>query len=144
MIQAHVLADQVRTLYRQSHVVLVANCVNTAFVSALAWRTGSHRLLLSWMGLTLLVTAARLWLSWSYQRAAPILADAKRWGRRSAWGSAASGVLWGGASAALLEGAEPSSQLMILFFAGGMCTAAAGGLASYLPAFLAFTVPTLL
>ena len=37
MIQAHVLADQVRTLYRQSFVVLVANCVNTAIVSSLAW-----------------------------------------------------------------------------------------------------------
>jgi signal transduction histidine kinase/CheY-like chemotaxis protein len=144
MSHAHVLADQVRTLYRQSLVVLVANCVNTALVSLLAWGNGHHPLLLGWMGLTLLVVAARLWLLWCYRRAAPSAMDAKRWGRRSAWGSAASGLLWGGASAALLDGAAPSSQLMIIFFAGGMCTAAAGGLASYLPAFLAFTGPTLL
>src|SRR4051794_2210490 len=50
MIQAHVLADQVRTLYRQSPVVLVANCVNTVIVSSLAWASGHHRLLLAWLG----------------------------------------------------------------------------------------------
>jgi len=144
MIHEHVLADQVRTLYRQSRVVLVANCVNTALVSALAWGSGHRRLLLGWMGLTLLVTLARLWLLWSYRHAARTVTDAGRWGRRSAWGSAASGLLWGGASAALLDGAEPSTQLLIIFVAGGMCTAAAGGLASYLPAFVAFTAPTLL
>ena len=96
------------------------------------------------MVLTLLVTGARLWLVRCYRLAAPGAADAKRWGRRSAWGSGASGILWGGASVALLDGADASSQLMIIFFAGGMCTAAAGALASYLPAFVAFTGPTLL
>jgi signal transduction histidine kinase len=144
MIQAHVLADQVRTLYRQSPVVLVANCVNTVIVSSLAWASGHHRLLLAWLGLTLLLTGARQCLVRAYRRAAPGASDAQRWGRRSAWGSAASGMLWGGASAALLDGAEASSQLMIIFLAGGMCTAAAGGLASYLPAFVAFVAPTLL
>ena len=53
--------------------------------------TGHHRLLLGWMGLTLLVTGARLWLVRCYRLAAPGAADAKRWGRRSAWGSGASG-----------------------------------------------------
>ena len=144
MIHEHVLADQVRTLYRQSLVVLIANCINTALESALAWADGHQLLLLGWMGLTLLVTAARLWLLWSYRRATRTVTDAGRWGRRSAWGSAASGLLWGGASLTLLDGSEPSTQLLIIFVAGGMCTAAAGGLASYLPAFVAFTAPTLL
>src|SRR6187549_3602063 len=144
MIHVHVLTEQVRTLYRQSRVVLVANCINTAIVSALTWGSGRHRLLLGWMGLTLLVTAARVWLLRCYQRAAPGVTDARRWGRRSLWGSAASGILWGGASAALLDGAAPSSQLIVIFFLGGMCAAAAGTLASYLPAFVAFTCPALL
>jgi signal transduction histidine kinase/ActR/RegA family two-component response regulator len=144
MIHAYVLADQVRTLYRQTPVVLVTNCVNTVVVSLLSWGGGQQGLLLGWMGLTLLLTAARLWLFWSYRRATRTVTEAKRWGQRWAWGSGTSGLLWGAASAALLQGAGPSAQLTIIFFAGGMCTAAAAGLARYLPAFAAFASPTLL
>jgi two-component system cell cycle sensor histidine kinase/response regulator CckA len=141
MSRAHVLADQVETLYRQTVVVLVANCVNTAIVSALLWKPERRPLLLGWMAVTLLLSAARFRLYWRYQRAAR--ENAQLWGSRFAWASALSGLAWGGASLILLEGSEPIEQLVVIFFAGGMCAAAAGTLASYLPAFVAFAVPAL-
>ncbi|HVZ36961.1 MAG TPA: hypothetical protein VG963_31260, partial [Polyangiaceae bacterium] len=110
MSRAHLLADQVETLYRQTLVVLVANCANTAIVSAVLWKPERRPLLLGWMAVTLLLSVARLRLYWRYQR--PVPESAQLWGSRFAWGSALSGSVWGGSSLVLLEGSEPMEQLV--------------------------------
>jgi signal transduction histidine kinase/CheY-like chemotaxis protein len=143
MIAVQVRAEQVRTLYRQTTPVLLANCVNSVIVSAALWGSASRSFLLGWLLSMFVMSAARALLFRRYRELAPAPADTPCWARRFVAGSATAGVLWGGAAFVLLEGASPASQLLITFVVGGMCAAAAGTLASYLPAFVAFVVPAL-
>ena len=139
-----ILTEQIRTLYRQTEIVLLANCVNAAIVSALLWTSAPRPLLASWLAVTAVVTAARFVLSRAYRRAPQVAGEAGSWGRRFVIGCAASGSLWGGAGFLFLKDATPVSQLIVAFFIGGMCSACAGTLAAYLPAFVAFVAPALL
>jgi signal transduction histidine kinase/ActR/RegA family two-component response regulator len=143
MIAVQVRAEQVRALYRQTAPVLLANCVNAVIVSATLWGSASRSFLLGWVGAMFGMSAARALLFRRYRALAPPPAEADVWARRFLAGSAAAGVLWGGAAFVLLEDASPLSQLLITFVLGGMCAAAAGTLASYLPAFVAFVLPAL-
>jgi signal transduction histidine kinase/CheY-like chemotaxis protein len=143
MSGADIQGEQIRTLYRQTETVLLANCVNALIVSALLWTSTSHALLVGWLAAMGVVSLARLILARRYRRVAPSAVDARAWGSRSVAGSVLSGVLWGSAGYFFLQEAAPVSQLIMAFFVGGMCSAAAGTLAVYLPAFIGFAGPAL-
>jgi signal transduction histidine kinase/ActR/RegA family two-component response regulator len=143
MSGADVVAEQVRTVYRQSRVVLLANCINALIVSALSWGSVPHAWIYAWVGAMAAVTTARTVLSHRYQRTPPPASQARRWGARFVLGSAAAGTLWGIAGLSFIDPGAPMSQLCVMFFVGGMCSAAAGTLAAYLPSFVAFMVPAL-
>jgi signal transduction histidine kinase len=143
MTGADIQGEQIRTLYRQTQTVLIANCVNAAIVSALLWASTSHPLLVGWVAATALLTLSRAVLALRYRRAEPQAGEARAWGASYVLGSALSGALWGAAGFVFLEDASPVSQLLLVFFVGGMCSAAAGTLAAYLPAFVAFIGPAL-
>jgi two-component system cell cycle sensor histidine kinase/response regulator CckA len=143
MSGAEVRAEQVRTLYRQSMPVLVANCINSVIVSAALWEAVPHSLLVLWTTLMGFMALCRAWLARRYQRRAPSPAEAPRWGRRYVVGSATAGVLWGAGGLAVLRSTGPLSELLVIFMVGGMCTAAAGTLAAHFAAFTAFVLPAL-
>jgi signal transduction histidine kinase/ActR/RegA family two-component response regulator len=144
MSGVEVLTEQVRTLYRQTATVLLANIANALIVTALLWETTPHQLLVLWLALMGLMTAGRVALARRYQRSEVTSATARHWAHRFVVGSALSGTLWGGAAFFFLDGAGVISQLLLAFFVGGMCSAAAGTLAAYLPAFVAYGTPALL
>ncbi|HTV24796.1 MAG TPA: ATP-binding protein [Polyangiaceae bacterium] len=139
----NIQSEQIRTLYRQTETVLLANCVNGAIVCALLWTSTPHAWIAGWLGATAVISAARFVLACRYRHAKPEGADARAWGTRYVIGSVLSGALWGGAGFLFLQDDSPLSQLLVVFFVGGMCSAAAGTLAAYLPAFLGFISPAL-
>jgi signal transduction histidine kinase/CheY-like chemotaxis protein len=143
MISVHVRAEQVRTLYRQTLPVLAANCVNALIVSAVVGSSVPRSRLIAWLALMGSVSLARAELLRRYRKGAPAPEAAEMWGVRFAVGSAAAGVGWGLAGFLFSAGAGAPAQLFICFVLGGMCAAAAGTLASYLPAFAAFVLPAL-
>jgi two-component system, cell cycle sensor histidine kinase and response regulator CckA len=143
MTGVHVFTEQIRTLYRQTQTVVVANCINAVIVGALLWDAAPRRQLTAWMLAMVAVVGVRVHLSRRFRAIESTLQDARPWGRRFVLGSAASGTLWGAAALIFLEGAAPVSQLILAFFVGGMCSAAAGTLAAHLPAFVAFVLPAL-
>jgi signal transduction histidine kinase/CheY-like chemotaxis protein len=139
-----VRAEQIRTLYRQSTWVFVANPVNAAIV-ALVLRAWSRRgPAFAWVAVMALVTAGRLLLRRAYGRRAPSADQAPRWGRRFVLGTFAVGATWGLGCALLFNPHDAVNQLVVTFALGGMIAGASGTLASYLPAFLAFETPALL
>jgi signal transduction histidine kinase/CheY-like chemotaxis protein len=142
MSVAAVRSEQVRTLYDQSGPVLLTNVVNAALVSAILWRAGPRPLLLGWTLLMALMAALRLELRRRYRRAAPPPEEAGRWGGRFAIGSAAAGLLWGGAGALFFDVDGFLSEVLITFAVGGMGAAAAGTLSCHLPAFWAYLIPS--
>ena len=143
MIQAVVRSEKIRTLYRQTTPVLVTNALNSFIVGAVVWSSTPKARVIGWVAAMWMVALGRAALARSYLRVAPPLTDADRWGWRFAVGSAVTGVLWGIAGYSLLAHASASSQLLVASVIGGMCAAAAATTTSYVPAFLAFSLPAL-
>jgi two-component system cell cycle sensor histidine kinase/response regulator CckA len=143
MSGADVRAEQVRTIYRQSTIVLLANCINATILSVALWGNGARPLLVLWTSLMVLMALVRAGLHRQYRRSTPPPSEARRWGARFVAGSAAAGLLWGAAGFGLLHADEPLSELLVIFMVGGMCTAAAGTLAAHFAAFAAFASPAL-
>ena len=138
-----VTSEQIRTLYRQTTTVLLANCAIAAVLGALLWSSTSRALVAGWLGAMAAVTAVRMLLARRYRSASPSASDARAWGMRFVLGSIASGSLWGATGFLFVTDARPLPQLLVVFFVGGMCAAAAGTLAAYLPAFVGFILPAL-
>jgi signal transduction histidine kinase/ActR/RegA family two-component response regulator len=143
MTALDVRAEQIRTVYRQTGPVLLTNGVNSVIVSAALWSSVARPLLLGWLALIAVMSVARAWLYRRYIHATPVPSQAGQWGARFVVGSGAAGVLWGGACFFLMSEAGPLPELLVSFVIGGMCAAAAGTLASHLPAFMAFIGPAL-
>src|SRR5271157_1090070 len=74
-----ILAEQVRLLYAGTFAI-PANGVNAAIVTAALWRSYPTDLLLGWVGVSVVVVAARLVLRQRYRRAAASPGPApRRW-----------------------------------------------------------------
>jgi signal transduction histidine kinase/CheY-like chemotaxis protein len=140
--EAAVLAEKIRTLFRQNPWILAVNPVNAAIAGAVLWSPARGALIFAWVASTALASALRALLRVGYLDAR---APAERvWGRRYAWASGLQGLLWGAASLAFYHTGDYTSQVILAFLLGGMTAGAAGTLAPYLPAFFAYTAPTLL
>jgi PAS domain S-box-containing protein len=141
-VAQQVHADQVRTLYRHSAPVLLANVVNAIIIGAVLWSHASHARLLAWTGCMTAMALARIELRrrfWSHERTAP---DYALWGLLFTLGSLSAGCLWGYAGFALMPSALPA-QVLVLFVVGGMATAAAGTISCFMPAYYAYVLPSL-
>ena len=144
MSGAAVKSEQIRTLYRQSVPVLLANMMIGALVCAALWPSGPRRVLLLWMGFVTALSLARVELRRRFWRRHPLAEDAKRWATAFVLGSGAAGTLWGVASFLFVDStSSPLTQLLVTFAVGGMTAGAAGTLACYLPAFRSYVYPSL-
>jgi signal transduction histidine kinase/ActR/RegA family two-component response regulator len=144
MRRDEVRAEQVRTIYRQSVPVLATNCVNALIVVAVLWSSAPRLSLACWVVLMGLMTLLRAGLARQFHRQDPPASDAAIWARRFLVGSAVAGVLWGAAGFSIVHAGQPMAELLVIFMVGGMCTAAAGTLAAYLPAFVVFASPAVI
>ena len=141
-IGAAVLAEKVRTLFRQTSWITAFNPLNAAIVGGALWQPARGAVITAWIATTAAVTAARAVLRRRFLAAE---APAHRtWGRRYATGAGASGLLWGAGSVLLYVSGDHASELILVFVLAGMTAGGAGTLASYLPAFFAFAVPAIL
>ncbi len=135
-----VVGEQVKTLYRQSVPVLMANFVNALIVSALLWGSIDRRVLVGWCGAMLSMCVGRMLLRRWYWAREPGPEDSRRWASFFVAGSACAGVMWGFCGFVLFVPGSLSFQLLVAFVIGGMGAGAAGALACYLPAFFAYFV----
>jgi two-component system cell cycle sensor histidine kinase/response regulator CckA len=142
MIAPAVRSEQVATLYRQSGPVLLANVVNAIVVSAVLWSSASHPFLVGWTIAMAVMTLARILLHRGYWRSRPDADAALAWGRRFVVGSLTAGVLWGMAAAVLFDPGRPAASILITFVIGGMGASAAGTISCYMPAFVAYLIPS--
>ena len=143
-IRAQVRAEQVRTLYRQSVPVLLANVLNASILVWLLWADISHALLLPWLFAMTLMALIRLELRRRYWRgeSAREPAEQERWGTRFTIGSLSAGLLWGFAGYALM----PDSlmlQMVIAFVLAGMAAGATLTLSCVTRAYVAYLIPSL-
>ncbi|HTU59764.1 MAG TPA: PAS domain S-box protein, partial [Polyangiales bacterium] len=143
-IRAQVRAEQVRTLYRQSVPVLLANVINASILVWLLWSDISHALLVPWLSAMTLMALVRFELRRRYWRGEPTrtLAEQETWGTRFTFGSLSAGLLWGFAGYVLM----PDSlmlQMVIAFVLAGMAAGATLTLSCVMRAYVAYLIPSL-
>ena len=138
MSDAAIRAEQIRTLYRQSPPLLIANVTNAVLVAAILWTPALRGALIVWVAATALVTVLRLALSRRFLAAAPSADRIGPWARRFVVGSGAAGLLWGVAAIAFFDPRSTISQVLITFVIAGNTAGAASAQFCYLPAFLAY------
>jgi PAS domain S-box-containing protein len=143
MLDGQVRAEQVRTLYRQSTPVLLANVVNALIISVALWSRAPHRLLLAWTATMTVMALVRIRNRQRYWSRDWTLDEQERWGTRFSMGSLCAGVLWGIAGGALMPDSLPH-QILIIFVLGGMAAGAAGSIACVMRAYYAYLIPSLL
>src|SRR5437016_4134333 len=135
MSGAAVKSEQIRTLFRQSVPILLANAIVALILCVALWSTGPRPRLLAWMAAMALLTLARVELRRRYWRSRPAAVDAAPWGTGFMVGSGSAGALWGVACFLFYDGNASLAQLLVSFAVGGMTAGAAGTLACYMPAF---------
>jgi signal transduction histidine kinase len=139
-----VYQERIRVLYAKGLVALIANLVNAAILVVVLWGDSiSKARALAWLGAMSSVVAIRL-VIWQRHRAADQLKyDALHWQRLWSIGTAVTGAIWGSAAIALFPPDSMLGQQVVLFVLGGMVAGASASMSTYVPAFLAFTVPAL-
>jgi diguanylate cyclase (GGDEF)-like protein/PAS domain S-box-containing protein len=141
---ARVHAELLRAVYAAAPAALTANLVNGTLIVLVFWSVVPTRLLIGWYALLCAAIGIRAWLWRRHGRERPPPEQAARAGRLAAIGSGASGTLWGAAGAVFLVPDSPIHEILLAFVLGGMGAGATVTLAAYLPAFLAYLVPSVL
>jgi len=137
--------EQVRLLYGSSGIALVTTPVAAITLAIVSSRGVSLWLTLAWLGYMLCVAAARALVVQRFQRLLPADPDdVNTWYRRFVAGAAAAGLGWGVAGVLFFSPASVPAQMFLALVLAGVAMAAVPVLAPLMPAFLAFTIPTLL
>jgi hypothetical protein len=142
-VDALVRIEQSRDVYSKGPVALATNVVNGLIVVGGLWGMVPAALTLPWMAALWLVIAIRT-VHWrSHRRVTADHYDADRWLRAWTIGTGLTGALWGLAGVILFPPHSLIGQALLLFVVGGMVAGASASMASYVPGFLAFALPTL-
>jgi len=142
-IEARVVTEQISLLVHK-RLDLPINLLNAAIVSYALWGLFPSWLVVSWLGVFTVVILARLLIRYLYRQAEPGPESARRWGNIFTVNAFATGCMWGLTGSVILVTPNPLYHLFIIFVLGGMM---AGGIisnAAYMPAILAFMLPTIL
>lgn len=107
---------QVRLLYRQGPVALIAALLLAVLLTALLWNAASHAVLVAWLGCSAIVYLARLGLVLAFMRASPVGEATIQWGIWFAVGNFITGLLWGATAILIFPHVTLIYQTMICFF----------------------------
>jgi len=139
---ARARADQVATLYAHGHFTTVSMGLGALILCVVMWSEIAAATMLLFGALIALNQLWRAALVRAFERTAPGIAAAPRWGGYWAIGSALAGSLWGAAAVAMFPESPAYQSLLIVCLFG----AALGGLnltAVYRPSFYGFVLPAL-
>lgn len=142
-IASKVLVEQIRVLYRQSRVTLVAFPVLGLFVVYILWDTADHGTLIGWLAGLMVILLGRIILGWLYSRRAPADEEMIRWAYAAAVFSFLISSCFGVAAILFIEPEVPFNAFIITVVIIGMTAGSVVALASFMPSFFAFLLPSL-
>jgi len=137
-------AAQVRELYKQSHIGVIASLVNALILAAILWDLVPRWATLTWICVMFFVTALRYTLFYRYRRLSLRPGNAGRWSNAFLIGVAFYGVIWGYAGIFLFPLESIAHQAFLVFALGGMVTGAAAVFSVILKVYFAFALPALI
>jgi signal transduction histidine kinase len=136
-------AEEIRLLYRNAPFGLIATLINSVVLVFILRSVVPPRILTAWFVCILLISTARLVLLARFRRVQPESSDIGRWGSWFVIGLAFAGVIWGSAGIVLYPVDSVIHQAFLAFVLGGMAIGAAGAFSVSMPAFTAYTLPSL-
>ncbi|MEA3280421.1 MAG: hypothetical protein U9Q38_07465, partial [Thermodesulfobacteriota bacterium] len=137
-------AEQVKQLYRQSPVALLAAPIVSLIMIIILWGVITHWMLVAWYLAVLLVTIPKYLLVRKFRSSSQSPDSADRWGNRLILGAALSGTVWGSAGIFLFPAHSTIHQFCIVFMIGGMVAGASGTYSVTMRVFSAYSLPALL
>jgi signal transduction histidine kinase/CheY-like chemotaxis protein len=143
-IAYRVRAEQIKAQYAS----MPASFMGSVFSSG-TYLLVAHTVLPTWQwvlwGALMLAQALGRGLLWrAYRQCSPGIEQTDRWARRALAGSAISGCIWGLGAWLVFPSDHIEYQLFFMFLVASMGSLSAIASASYLPAFYAYTMPTIL
>lgn len=142
-LEQKILTERITILYRSLFMIVSVSLLASALLAYPLWDITSHRDLLIWLLLMVIMAVIRAASYLSYQRNfKPELA--KRYGLYFTLGSAGSGLLWGAAGFLFFPEQSIEHQFFILILLAGMGAASMASLHAYLPVYYAFLLPSLI
>jgi hypothetical protein len=112
--QGSVLGQRCEFVYRRLPPALLASAALGVLLGAALWRSRPQEIILFWLGVMLLLSAATAALWWAYRRAAPPAEACAPWVRRLAIAAAGLGAGWGFAAAVFFPGGN-GEQVLVAF-----------------------------
>ncbi len=138
-----VYAEQVKQLYSNALVGLLASAVNSLVLVVIQRNVTSRTVLIAWLASLAIISLWRYNDVRAFWRISPEPSEADRWGRRFIVGLAIAGMAWGSSAIFLFPIESLAHQTFLAFVVGGMVAGAAGAFSSVMKAFLAYSVPAL-
>jgi PAS domain S-box-containing protein len=141
--QTRIYADQVKQLFDNAPLGMVATLINAAALVFVLRETVPQNALILWLACLYLITLIRFVQVNRYRRGPVSPANARRWGAWFIAGTAFTGAAWGSAGIFLFPEASPAHQVFLAFVLGGMVAGAVGTSSVIITAFPAFSIPAL-
>lgn len=141
--RSRIFAEQVRQLYDNALIGMVATLVNASALTVVLWKQVSRNTLVSWFALLVLLTILRYFHVVRRLKNPAFSLEPGRRALEFIAGIGASGVMWGAAGVLLPPSGSLMHQVFIAFVLGGMVAGAAGVFSIIREAFLAFSIPAL-
>lgn len=134
-------AEQTRLLYEQAFISFFVTLVNAAILVLILRDVVDVSLRLTWFGLIVVVTFARMALVVRYRHCAPPAEQAHRWRVWFILGAGCAGIVWGLSGIFLFVPDSLAHQIFLAFVIGGMVTGAVAVLSWVRTAFVVFLAP---
>jgi PAS domain S-box-containing protein len=136
-------AVQIRQLYRQSHMGIIASLVNSLILVAILWDLVPHWASITWICVMFFATALRYALFYRYRRLSLRSGNAGRYSKAFLIGVLLYGTIWGYAGIFLFPVESIAHQAFLVFALGGMVAGAAAVFSVVMKAYFAYALPAL-
>ncbi len=138
------LRQQIHQLFSLVPIAILASLINSSLVGFILMDVIQPTIVSGWI--LSIVGINVLWsgLVFAYRRAPKPLPNPGRWISWFVAGNMASGLVWGMAGFALYPASSPSHEMFLALVLGGMTAGSAALHAAFFPAFLAYSLPTIL
>ncbi|MGD9850914.1 MAG: ATP-binding protein [Nitrospirales bacterium] len=136
--------QQVHQLFSLVPIAILASLINGGLVGLILIEVIQPSVVWGWLLGLVVINVLWTGLVFAYRRASKPLARPHLWLAGFVTGNLVSGLLWGTAGIALYPPSSPSHEMFLTLVMGGMTAGSTAIHAAYFPAFLAYSLPTIL
>ena len=136
--------QQIHQLFSVVPIAILASVVNASLVGFILIEVIRPSWVIGWLLGILGINVVWAGLVMAYRRAAKPITHPQRWLTGFVAGNLGSGLLWGSAGLILYPPSSPSHEMFLALVLGGMTAGSTALHAAYFPAFLAYSLPTIL